>query len=116
MRLLQFVQRRAGVARRKAQQLIERGEVRLDGELVLNPFQEVDPEAVQELEVQGRQVPLERKEPVVYKLYKPKEMLSSLFDPKYPNTVGRLLSRGGCGARDWRSQGGWIGMPRGCSC
>ena len=99
MRLLQLVQRRAGIARRKAQRLIEQGEVRLDGQTLTNPFLEVDPETVRELEVRGRRVPLEPREPAVYKLYKPAGMLSSLYDPKHPNTVGRLLQRRGLGGQ-----------------
>lgn len=95
MRLLQLVQRQAGVARRKAQKLIEQGRVRVDGQTITHPFSEVDPAGIRELRVDGRNVPLEPPESVIYKLYKPRGMLSSLYDPKYPNTVGRLLRRRG---------------------
>ncbi len=99
MRLLQFVQRQAGIARRKAKQLIEQGRVRVNGQLIINPFLEIDPAEVRELRVDGREVPLAPPEPVIYKFYKPRGMLSSLFDPHYPNTVGRMLRRKGLWGR-----------------
>ncbi len=99
MRLLQLVQRQAGIARRKAKQLIEEGRVRVDGQTITNPFVEIDPAEVRELRVDGRNVPLEPPESVTYKFYKPRGMLSSLFDPHYPNTVGRMLRRKGLWGR-----------------
>ncbi len=99
MKLLKLVQRQAGVARRKAIKLIQEGRVQLDGQIVTNPFLEIDPQSVKELRVDGRPVPLEPPETLVLKLYKPRGMLSSLYDPHHEHTVGRLLKRRGLWGR-----------------
>lgn len=95
MRLLQFVQRQAGIARRKAKALIEWGRVTVNGELIRDPFLEIDPDEIRELRVDGRDISLTPPETVVYKYYKPRGMLSSHYDEYHRNTVGRMLHRKG---------------------
>lgn len=95
MRLLQLLQRQAGLSRRRAQALIQAGRVRVNGQKLTNPFLEVKPAEIHSLQLDGKDVPLAPQEPVVYKFYKPRGMLSSHFDPHHTNTLGRLLHRHG---------------------
>lgn len=95
MRLLQLVQRQAGIARRKAKALIEQGRVVVNGELVENPFLEIEPAEIKELRVDGRDISLIPPETIVYKFYKPRGMLSSHYDKYHRNTVGRMLHHKG---------------------
>ncbi len=86
---LQKILARAGVAsRRKAEQLILEGRVRVDGRVVRRLGTEADPRR-QRIEVDGRRVVLEA--PVHYLLHKPRGVVSTLHDPQGRPTVADLV-------------------------
>ena len=95
MRFLQIVQRQAHISRRKAQELIKTGKVQLNGEVVLTPFVELSLGQVRKLCVDEKQISLKQLEIAVYKYYKPRGMISSHEDPKYQNTMGKVLETAG---------------------
>lgn len=79
MERLQKVIARAGVAsRRKAEQLIVEGKVKVNGKVVTELGVKVSPQ--DRIEVDD--IPLEREEPVYYLLYKPRGVISSVKDEK----------------------------------
>ncbi|WP_461202324.1 23S rRNA pseudouridine(2605) synthase RluB [Anoxybacillus sp. TBDG-1] len=79
MERLQKVIAHAGVAsRRKAEQLIIEGKVKVNGKVVTELGVKVSPQ--DRIEVDG--IPLEREEPVYYLLYKPRGVISSVKDEK----------------------------------
>ncbi|MCX8046586.1 MAG: rRNA pseudouridine synthase [Anoxybacillus gonensis] len=79
MERLQKVIAHAGVAsRRKAEQLIVEGKVRVNGKVVTELGVKVSPQ--DRIEVDG--IPLEREEPVYYLLYKPRGVICSVKDEK----------------------------------
>ncbi|MCX8003116.1 MAG: rRNA pseudouridine synthase [Anoxybacillus mongoliensis] len=79
MERLQKVIAHAGVAsRRKAEQLIGEGKVKVNGKVVTELGVKVSPQ--DRIEVDG--IPLEREEPVYYLLYKPRGVISSVKDEK----------------------------------
>lgn len=93
IRLLQLLQRQAGVSRRRARALIEAGRVRLDGRVVSAPFLELDPARVRSLELDGRPVDLRPPEPGIYAFYKPRGMLCSRRDPHHRHAMGKILRK-----------------------
>lgn len=79
MERLQKVIAHAGIAsRRKAEQLIEEGHVRVNGKVVKELGIKVT--SSDKVEVDG--VPLEREEPIYFMLYKPRGVISSVNDDK----------------------------------
>lgn len=77
---LQKVIADAGVtSRRKAEQLIVNGRVRLNGELVTRLGTKVDPDA-DHIEVDGRLIEIEKKR--TYLFYKPRQVITSVSDPQ----------------------------------
>jgi len=79
MERLQKVIAHAGVAsRRKAEQLIEEGHVRVNGKVVKELGVKVS--SSDKVEVDG--IPLEREEPIYFMLYKPRGVISSVNDDK----------------------------------
>jgi 23S rRNA pseudouridine2605 synthase len=79
MERLQKVIAHAGIAsRRKAEQLIEEGHVRVNGKVVKELGIKVS--SSDKVEVDG--IPLEREEPVYFMLYKPRGVISSVNDDK----------------------------------
>lgn len=79
MERLQKVIAHAGIAsRRKAEQLIVEGKVKVNGKVVTELGVKVSPQ--DRIEVDG--IPLEREEPVYYLLYKPRGVISSVKDEK----------------------------------
>ncbi len=81
---LQKVIARSGVAsRRKAEQLIVEGKVKVNGKVVTTLGTKVGPN--DEVEVEG--VPLEKEALVYYMLYKPRRVISSVKDEKGRKTV-----------------------------
>lgn len=88
MERLQKVIARAGIAsRRKAEQLILDGKVRVNGEIVRELGIKVSAE--DKVEVNG--IPVEREEPVYFLLYKPRGVISSVKDDKGRKVVTDFL-------------------------
>lgn len=79
MERLQKVIAHAGIAsRRKAEELIQEGKVKVNGKVIKELGVKVTPQ--DKIEVQG--VPVEREEPVYFVLYKPRGVISSVSDDK----------------------------------
>ncbi|GMB07807.1 ribosomal large subunit pseudouridine synthase B [Thermolongibacillus altinsuensis] len=88
MERLQKVIAHAGVAsRRKAEQLILEGKVKVNGKVVTELGVKVGPQ--DKVEVNG--IPIEREEPVYYLLYKPRGVISSVKDDKGRKVVTDFL-------------------------
>ncbi len=100
-KLLQWVQRQGGVSRRKAQELIEAGEVSLGGEPVRDPFLTLTAESIERLSLRGHPLSLEAPDLRVYRYHKPSGVLCSHDDPHYGNTVGRVLRAEGFIGYNW---------------
>lgn len=100
-KLFLLLQRQAGVSRRKAQELVESGEVSVNGETVDNPYLLVDPRNVDRLALRGHPLSLQLPDLRVYRFHKPPGMLCSHDDPHYGNTVGRLLRAEGFIGYSW---------------
>lgn len=90
---LQKVLARAGVAsRRRAEEMIRRGEVAVNGRVVTEPGTTVDPEA-DRITVGGKTI---RSEPPVYiMLHKPRGYVSTCHDPQGRRTVLDLVGEQG---------------------
>lgn len=90
---LQKILARAGVAsRRKAEELILAGRVRVDGQVVTELGTRADPRTSR-VELDGKRLVAE---PLVYGvLHKPRGMVSTLSDPEGRPTVRQLLARTG---------------------
>jgi len=85
--------RAAGVAsRRGADELIRAGRVRVNGDVVTEPWHEVDP-GRDVVEVDSRRVYL-RRERHYFKLYKPRGVVSTLRDPHAERTLARFIPAG----------------------
>jgi 23S rRNA pseudouridine2605 synthase len=100
-KLLQWVQRQSGVSRRKAQELIEDGEVAVNGESVADPFLSLAAESIERLSLRGHPLSLDAPELRVYRYHKPTGVLCSHDDPHYGNTVGRILRAEGFIGYNW---------------
>lgn len=89
MERLQKVIAHAGVAsRRKAEELILQGAVKVNGEIVRTLGVKVTPK--DKIEVNG--IPIEKEEPVYYLLHKPMGVLSSSSDDRGRTTVVDLIA------------------------
>jgi 23S rRNA pseudouridine2605 synthase len=100
-KLLQWVQRQGGVSRRKAQELIEDGEVAVNGESIADPFLSLAAESIERLSLRGHPLSLDAPEPRVYRYHKPAGVLCSHDDPHYGKTVGRILRAEGFIGYNW---------------
>ncbi len=80
LRLHKLLAHRGVASRRKSEQLIAAGSVTVDGEVVTEPGTRVDP-TTQEVLVDGRPLPRES-ETFLFLFYKPKGVVSTLFDPE----------------------------------
>lgn len=79
MERLQKVMAHAGVAsRRKAEELIAKGHVKVNGKVVTDMGVQVGNS--DNIEVDG--VPIDREEPVYFLLYKPRNVISAVSDDK----------------------------------
>ena len=88
---LQKVMAAAGVAsRRKCEQLISAGRVRVNGRIITEQGVRVDGRK-DKIEVDGRRIV--REKPAYYVLHKPREMVSTLSDPEGRSTLKDVLSR-----------------------
>jgi len=101
VKLLQLVQRHAGVSRRKAQELIGSGEIEVNEGVVRNPFLGLETKAVESLRLRGHPLSLLAPEPRVYRYYKPVGVLCSHDDPHSGNTLGRVLRAEGFIGYTW---------------
>ncbi|WP_194074611.1 pseudouridine synthase [Oceanobacillus halophilus] len=89
MERLQKVIAQSGVtSRRKAENLILEGKVKVNGKVITTLGTKVTPD--DKVEVNG--VPLEKEEPVYYLMYKPRGIISSVKDDKGRKVVTDLLS------------------------
>jgi 23S rRNA pseudouridine2605 synthase len=100
-KLLQWVQRQAGVSRRKAQQLIAAGEVSVNGVIVTDAFLLLDPNDVDRLSLRGHPLSMEPPEGRIYRYHKPRGVLCSHDDPFHDNTVGKILRSEGFIGYTW---------------
>ena len=80
LRLHKILAHRGVASRRKSEQLIAAGSVTVDGEVVTEPGTRVDPKH-QVILVDGRPLPREP-ETFLFLFYKPKGVVSTLFDPE----------------------------------
>lgn len=79
MERLQKVIARAGVAsRRKAEELIKQGRVKVNGKVVT----ELGLKVTSTDKVEVNEIPIEKEEPVYFMLYKPRGVISSVHDEK----------------------------------
>jgi 23S rRNA pseudouridine2605 synthase len=88
---LQKVLAQAGVAsRRKAEELIEAGRVRVNGVIVTELGTKVD-ERRDKIEVNGRRVVAEK--PAYYVVHKPRGMVTTMDDPEGRPSINEILER-----------------------
>ncbi len=92
MRLNKYLQAAGVASRRGADELIRSGRVRVNGEVVREPWREVDP-AVDTVEVDGRKIVLSA-ERHYFKLYKPRGVVSTLRDPHAKRTLAEFIPEG----------------------
>ncbi|MCF7890300.1 hypothetical protein K9M78_03680 [Candidatus Bipolaricaulota bacterium] len=91
MKLMKIVQQQSGLSRRKARDLIEGGEVTVDGKEESNPFEDYVLDEMDRLYLRGHPLPTYPPQKRAYKFYKPTGMLCSHDDPHYGRTLGRTL-------------------------
>jgi 23S rRNA pseudouridine2605 synthase len=89
---LQKVIAQAGIAsRRKAEQLIENGLVKVDGKIILEQGVKVDLDK-NKIEVEGKLLkPNKKVHTIMYALYKPRNCLTTLDDPRGRETIVRYF-------------------------
>lgn len=89
MERLQKVIARAGIAsRRKAEELIKEGRVKVNGKVVTELGIKVSPSD----KVEVNEIPLEKEKPVYFLLYKPRGVISSVSDEKGRKVVTDFFS------------------------
>jgi len=87
-RLNKFLAQAGIASRRKCDQLIKERKVTVNGQLITNPAERVRGEEI--IKVEGKIV--EKNEELVYiQLYKPRDYLTTLSDPRGRQTVANLL-------------------------
>ena len=100
-KLWRIVQERSGVSRRKAQDLIARGEVDVNKVTIRDPFAPVLQGSVSSLHLRGQPLSLEAPQPRVYRHNKQAGVLCSHDDPHCGNTLGRILRSEGFIGYTW---------------
>ena len=100
-KLWKIVQEQSGVSRRKAQDLIAKGEVDVNGKSVRDPFAPVLHGSVSSLHLRGQPLSLEAPQPRVYRHNKEAGVLCSHDDPHSGNTLGRILRSEGFIGYTW---------------
>lgn len=89
MERLQKVIAQAGIAsRRKSEELIKEGRVKVNGKVVTELGTKVTPSD----KVEVNEIPIEREEPVYFMLYKPRGVISSVNDEKGRKVVTDFFS------------------------
>ena len=110
MERLQKVIAQAGMAsRRKAEQLILEGKVKVNGKIITELGVKVSPN--DKVEVNG--IPIEKEQPVYFLFYKPYGVISSVKDDKGRKVVTDFLP--GCKSVCILSAD-WIMIHQDCSC
>ncbi len=108
---LQLLLAQAGIAsRRKVEEFIRQGRVRVDGRVVSQPGWKVDP-SVHDLELDGRRLTIPTSK-TYYLYHKPRGILSTLRDPQGRPTLQDALHQAGIhirlfpvGRLDWDAEG-----------
>jgi len=100
-KLWRLVSEHAGLSRRKAQALIDAGEVEVDGTPVREPFLALNPAAIASLRLRGHPICLASPDYRVYRYHKPRGVLCSHDDPHSGNTLGRILRAEGFIGYTW---------------
>ena len=90
IRLNKFLAQAGVTSRRKADELIRSGRVKIDGKVVTDLGLKIDPKK-QRVEINGRPVRLEPK--VYYLFYKPAGYLTALSDPHGRLTIKKFLEK-----------------------
>ncbi len=90
IRLNKFLSQAGVTSRRKADELIRQGRVKVDGQMVNEPGLRIDPER-QLIEVDGK--PVSRPPKVYYLFNKPPGYLTSLHDPHGRKTIAKFLNK-----------------------
>ncbi len=86
---LQKILSRTGISsRRKAERMILKGRIRVNGKIVNRLGEKADPK-IQKIEIDGK--PLSIPPPIYLMLYKPRNCLTTLYDPKGRPKVSDLL-------------------------
>ncbi len=101
MKLWHAVQEGTGISRRKAQALVRAGEVELSGEVITDPYREIDPDGSAVLYLRGQPISLAPRLFRVYIYNKPPGVLCSHDDPHTGNTLGRVLRSEGFIGYTW---------------
>ena len=88
---MKILQQQSGLSRRKSRDLIEEGEVKVEGSEIKNPFEQYDLDKIETISLRGHPLATSPPELRAYKYYKPTGVLCSHDDPHYGRTLGRIL-------------------------
>ncbi|MEJ5166353.1 MAG: pseudouridine synthase [Thermoanaerobaculia bacterium] len=88
LRLNKFLSMAGVESRRKAEELIKAGVVKVNGEVCTSLSKKIDPQK-DIVKVNEKRVKL--KEPLYYSFYKPKGVVSTLFDPEGRKCIGDFI-------------------------
>lgn len=86
VRLNKVIAQRAGIARRKADAYIEEGRIAVNGAVVRVLGTKIDP-SVDTLSIDGKLVDQQLPNPVVYRFYKPKGVVSTMNDEQHRPSI-----------------------------
>lgn len=89
-RLTKYLAERGMCSRRNAEQFIREGRVHVNGEPVIDPAHQVL-DGKDEVELNGIPLETHKIKKHYYKIYKPREVVTTLFDPKGRFTVGKMI-------------------------
>jgi len=101
MKLMKLIQQQSGLSRRKSRELIDEGEVEVNGEVEEDPFANYKLNVIDSLYLRGHPLPTYPPRLQAYKFYKPQGMLCSSDDPHYGRTIGRFLRTEGFIGYSW---------------
>lgn len=88
---MKIIQQQSDISRRKSRELIEKGEVKVEGDKVSDPFRQFDLQEIDRISLRGHPLATTPPEFRAYKYFKPPGVLCSHDDPHYGRTLGRLL-------------------------
>lgn len=98
---MKIIQQQSGLSRRKSRQLVEEGEIVVNGEVEENPFEQYELAEIETLYLRGHPLPTYSPKHRAYKYFKPTDVLCSHDDPHYGRTVGRILRSEGFIGYTW---------------